>query len=220
MKKIDPAEITAYRARLTKALATGEKEDKDLSAAQEDREKFSARITELSSVIDYRDPTIDELPTLRLKHELCEKMVARLEEKNSIEPLVDLVAEGGILINDILREIAANRLETVTACILPFSTSPETAQKIARLTDACFGAQLALWRFRGMGADLRRTYTNPADSRCRAISTAREILAILDQATSKKGDLMQYLPYQPDPNGPKGEFATFIMLRAQQIEVL
>jgi hypothetical protein len=219
MKKIDPSEITAFRARVTKALAAGEKADKDLAAAQEDLEKIGARIDELSSVLDYRDPAIGELPTLRMKHELCEKMVARLEDNKSIDPLVDLVSEGGILIRDILREIAANRLETVTACILPFSTSPETAQKIARLTDACFGAQVALWRFGDMGNDLRRTYTNPADSRCRAISKAREILTILDQATSKKGDLLQYLPYQPDPYGPKGEFLNFIMQRAREIEV-
>jgi hypothetical protein len=211
MKKQDTAKISALRDRLLAALAAEETAVKDLASAENDLVKITRRIEDLSAVLDYRDPSIGELPTLRLQKELAEKMIARLSAVDAVTPLLDIVTEGGIQCADLLLEIAENRLNTVCSSLMPFSVSRETALHTARMTDACLGAELAVWRCRDLGNELRRSPM--ADPRGRCIAAARHILDILDQATSRKGDLLQFLPYASSPDWISSQFASFAMAR-------
>ena len=191
--KIDP-EISTLLEKIQKQIRSSARIAKDLAEAQKDSVQLQQTIDSIGELSYKDDARISLIPTVRIKHELCEKTIARLQEKieaDNVESIA-LLTQGGNLAAALLMPILDRRRETITASMRPFCRSDEMAVGMAQKADSYASAYGAI-----AGFSMRASHANRAGTG-RIMEGLAQVEAVLKEALKgKSADLMQFLSEPP-----------------------
>jgi hypothetical protein len=187
---ITTSEIAAFLPELQSALKRLAKLGSKLAAAQSDRETFLQKISAAEDG-DYNDVTaIEKLGLARRQLKLCEAAIVKFEELQgeTVQPLVPLICAGARLVSGVLMPIYENRLETISACLCPFSSDKAHAVILARQTGSAQAAFASI-----CGYSQLPQFIGPFSSPEQIRAAAAKIEAVLSESQKRAPDLLRFL---------------------------
>lgn len=210
MKPNNKSEIAAFLEEFQKRLNAVNKAAQKLTDIRSDASELEAAIAKLGEPnYKNREKFIELEATkgqLAACQGACEKQQAKIGD--ALVPLAEMLTKAGKYACGILEEVVANRMETVTSCLLQFSLDRRSARNAALQTDACRAAGRATTIYNDIATRVRlysgllrgapETVAEYAQEEMpRVVAAAQKIEAVLAASVSKAPDLMQFIPFVP-----------------------
>lgn len=210
MKPNNKSEIAAFLEEFQKRLNAVNKAAQKLTDIQSDAAELEAAIAKFGEPNYKNREKFIELEATKGQLAACQGACEKHQAKigDALVPLAEMLAKAGKYACGILEEVVANRMETVTSCLLQFSLDRRSARNAALQTDACRAAGRATTIYNDVATRVRlysglrggasETLAQYAEGEmARVVAAAQKIEAVLAASVSKAPDLMQFIPFVP-----------------------
>lgn len=187
--------IKDYLERLSKCLQSFQKTKTELDQAVMTKGKLEEQIEKLEKKSYEDESAIQHLSTARVRLDMCEKTIARLEEKTAIDQespadWLVIIQEGQSLVSAVLQNSLEQRLKGIAATLLPFSEHERAAENVASKTDAYQYGRHEITRYSLLASSIRI-----AEDPAAQLIKARTIIEnVLTEAAKDSPDMNQFLP--------------------------